>query len=443
MILTLPNFALREYQKSVWRYFENGGKKAVLCWARRHGKDEIGLHLIATMSQERIGNYFVVYPEQLQLRRAVWDAVTHGHNRIDNAFPPPMVERKLDGPMTIHLKNGSTVHFVGSDNPSSLVGSNPIGIFFSEFALARPEVLGFLRPILAENGGWLLIASTPRGKNHFYKIVQMAKKEPDWFVQELPATESGVFTAEQLATELREYIGQYGEEQGTALFNQEMMVSFASGQLGSIYGSLVENAEREGRIGSIPYDPSMPVITAWDLGVRDSTAIWFLQIGAGQVRAIDYYTNSGVGLDHYINVVRRKPYNYADHIAPHDIEVRELGSGRSRIEIASDLGIDFMVAPKLPIQDGLNATRLLLPRMWFDKNKCEGGIDALMNYRKVWDEKRATWSDMPYHDWSSNACDALRMFAVSTPILSPKEYKTPDRYTRHRRNTGGESWLSA
>jgi hypothetical protein len=438
----LPNITLRNYQKPVWRFYEGGGLKGVLAWHRRAGKDELALSIIAVKSQERVGNYHCVYPYQDQVRRAVWDAVTNGENRIDKAFPPAMVERKLDGPMTLHLKNGSTVNFIGSDNPNALVGSNPLGIVISEFALCRPEILGFLRPILAENGGWLLLISTPRGKNHFYRIMQLAKKEPGWFAEELPATSTDVFTPEQLQTELREYVAQYGEEQGTALFNQEMLVSFASGQLGSIYGSLIERAEREGRITRAAYDPTIPVVTAWDLGMRDSTAIWFLQVGAGQVRAIDYYSSNGRGLDHYIHLVRSKPYIYAEHIAPHDIDVRELGSGRSRRDIASDLGIDFTIAPKLSVQDGINATRMLLPRMWFDKDNCQSGLDALMNYRKVWDDKRAAWSDMPYHDWSSNGSDALRMFAVSTPLLTPQEYKAPDRYARHRK-AGSASWMAA
>lgn len=279
-------------------------------------------------------------------------------------------------------------------------------------------------------------------------MYEMGMKDPSWFAEVRSAVDTGVFTAEQLQHELNEYIAQYGPDHGKALFDQEYLCSFAAANLGSYYGLQMELAEREGRIGMVPWDPSLPVITAWDIGIGDAMSVWFLQVGAGQVRAIDHYETQGQPLTHFAKVLQNKPYLYSDHIGPHDLAVRELGSGKSRAEIASELGINFTIAPRLTIEDGINAVRTLIPRMWFDRDKCEQGINALINYRKDWNQKAEDWRDKPLHDWSSHASDALRYFAISTPLLSTADYKTVDRYDsaarrRSRRGAGGSSWMSA
>jgi hypothetical protein len=225
------------------------------------------------------------------------------------------------------------------------------------------------------------------------------------------------------------------------LWEQEYFCSFTAANLGSYYGLLLDQAEREGRVTNVPHDPALPVITAWDIGIGDSTAIWFLQQGAGQVRAIDYYEMTGMPLSHYIKVLQDKPYTYSDHIGPHDLGVRELGTGRTRAEMAADLGVNFTIAARLTVEDGINAVRMLIPKMWFDKTRCEQGLNALVNYRRDWNAKTDDWRDKPLHDWSSHGSDALRYFAISTTMLSAKEFKTEERY-RRRQNRGGASWMS-
>ena len=446
-IIQLPHqWRPRPYQKRMWDALEGGTRYVSEIAHRRWGKDEVALHWTCTSAHERIGTYWHMLPMAAQARKAIWQAINPhtGVRRIDEAFPVALRKRTLDQEMMIEFKCGSTWQVVGSDNYNSLVGSPPVGLVMSEWALADPAAWAYLRPILLENGGWVIFITTPRGRNHAFKMHEMAKAHPEaWFAEISDAVRTGRFSAEDLQRELDEYIAQYGPDHGKALWEQEYMCSFNAASLGSYYGLAMEQAEREGRISTVPWDPMLPVITSWDLGIGDSTAICFWQMGAGQVRLIDHYEANGYPLSHYAKVLQDKPYRYAEHVGPHDLAVRELGSGRTRAEIASELGIDFTIAPRLPLEDGINAVRLLLPRMWVDRAKCEQAINALVNYRKGWDDKAADWKDRPLHDWSSHTCDAVRYFAVSTPLLAQDEYKTPDRYQRTRRNRSEESWLAA
>jgi hypothetical protein len=196
-------------------------------------------------------------------------------------------------------------------------------------------------------------------------------------------------------------------------YEQEYECSFTAAIIGAYYGKLLAEADEDNRITRVPYDPAYPVHTAWDLGVNDSTAIWFAQIfRGGAVNVIDYYENGGVGLDHYADVINKKDYTYGDHLAPHDIEVRELGSGKSRLETAASLGLRFKVIPKMKVADGINAARMLLPKCYFDRDRCVTGVEMLRQYRQEWDERRKMFRDHPRHDFTSHAADAFRYLAV-------------------------------
>ncbi len=196
-------------------------------------------------------------------------------------------------------------------------------------------------------------------------------------------------------------------------YEQEYECSFTAAIVGAYYGKLLADADDNNRITRVPYDPAYPVHTAWDLGINDSTAIWFAQIfRGGAVHVIDYYENGGVGLDHYAEVLRQKDYHWGDHLAPHDIEVRELGSGKSRLEVAFGLGIRFRVIPKMKIIDGINAARMMLPKCYFDRDKTHEGVEMLRQYRQEFDEKKKVFRDHPRHDFTSHAADAFRYLAI-------------------------------
>ncbi|MDB5425825.1 MAG: hypothetical protein JWQ29_3241 [Phenylobacterium sp.] len=409
----------RDYQKALWRFLENGGLRADVVAHRRWGKDEVALHWAASRIAEHPGTYWHLLPEASQGRKAIWDAVNPhtGRRRIDEAFPPPIRKRTLDGDMVIHFRNGATWQVVGSDNFNSLMGSPPLGVVFSEWALAKPEAWSFIRPILAENGGWALFLWTPRGRGHATRAFESRVLRPgEWFTQKSPATETRVFPDEQLKRERAELIAELGsEEEGHARYASEYLVDFDAAAPGAYYASLLGEAERAGRIGRAPYDPALKVDTAWDLGIDDYTALWFFQQAGREVRAIDYFETSGEGL---ASIVRQalagKPYVYGTHHLPHDVMVRELGAaGRSRFETLGSLGVGpISVGAAMDPEERINAGRLMIPMTWFDAENCAGGLERLRGYRKRWVKATRSYGG-PLHDEASHGADAFGEFAAN------------------------------
>jgi len=405
----------RDYQHNVWGYLENGGKRAVAVWHRRAGKDEFCLRWNSVAAFERVGTYWHMLPQANQARKAIWDAINPhtGKRRIDEAFPREIRETTRDQEMMIRFVNGSTWQVVGSDNYNSLVGAPPVGVTFSEWALADPRSWAFIRPILLENGGWALFNYTPRGNNHGRTIYDAAVDDPNWFAERLPASETDVFTREQLSAEEKEYIREYGPDLGKALFRQEYHCSFDAAVLGAYYALEMSDADTQGRISGVPLDKTGLVHTAWDLGRTDHTSIWFFQIIGREIRVIDFYTSSGVGLDHYAAELRDKGYRYGTHILPHDVEVTDLSAAKSRKEILRGLGLEHIhVVPQRRVEEGIAAVRSILSRCWFDKTNCAHGISALREYRAQWDETLKTLKPAPLHDWASHPADAFRYLAL-------------------------------
>lgn len=439
-VITLPNdWRPRAYQRPLWSYLEGGGRRGVAIWHRRAGKDDLCLHWTAVSAFQRVGSYWHMLPEAKQARKAIWDAVnpSTGQRRIDTAFPAVVRAATRDTDMFIRFKNGSTWQAVGSDNFNSLVGAPPVGIVFSEWALANPAAWGYLRPILEENGGWALFITTSRGDNHAKQQYDMALREPDWFAQVLPATDTDVFEAGQLERIRREMIGEYGTTVGDALFQQEYLCSFQAAIIGSYYGEQLQQAENEGRLTRVPHDPGVQVHTAWDLGISDHTVIWFYQTAGREVHLIDYHAANGKPLEYFARVLQEKPYLYGHHTLPHDVQVRELGTGRSRLETLAALGIQVRIVPNLPVEDGINAARRILPRCWIDRERCAEGLRALQNYRTEWDDKHKVFQAQPLHDWASHGADAFRYLA-----LSLEEQKVPrDKKKSAGAHLGAGGWM--
>jgi len=189
--------------------------------------------------------------------------------------------------------------------------------------------------------------------------------------------------------------------------------AFLTHHEGAYYSLEMRDANAQGRITAVPYETRMPVITAWDLGIGDTTAIWFAQKVGPETRLIDHYETAGVGLDHYVRVLQQKGYIYDQHILPHDVRVRELGSGKSRLETLQSLGLNnIQIAPQLNVDDGIQAVRSLLATCWFGAEKCSHGIDALRAYHRDYDDNNRVWKGRPAHDWSSHSADAFRYLAV-------------------------------
>lgn len=419
--IRLPNnWNPRPYQRPLWDYLERGGKRAVAVWHRRSGKDDVALHRTCIAAHERVGNYWYMLPQAVQSRKAIWEAINPhtAKRRIDEAFPHELRETTRENEMFIRLKNGSAWNVVGSDNYNSLIGSPPIGIVFSEWALADPLAWAYLSPILAENGGWAVWNYTPRGMNHGHTTLETAKSEPDWFAQVLTVKDTGQIDDLTLERQRRQYIKDFGEESGEAFFQQEYYCSFSAPMVGAYYGREFTYLEREKRLTRVPWEPALQVHTAWDLGKGDNMAIWCAQFVGNEVRIIDFIQGSGVGLGTYVGQLRERPYTYGEHILPHDVGVTELGTETTRLATLHSLGLkNVRVLPNIPgaVREGINAARLMLPRCWFDAEKCERGIAALRQYRREYDEKRKVYDDLPYKDWTSHAADAFRYLAMGQP----------------------------
>jgi len=290
------------------------------------------------------------------------------------------------------------------------MGANPIGCVFSEWSLQNPAAWDYVRPILAENGGWAVFIYTPRGKNHGYTLLDTARAFPDvWHTEVLDVETTKAIAPAVLNQEYDEIFRKDGTD---ALYQQEYMCSFEVPIQGSYYAKQLMLADEEGRIASVPYDMNTPVHTSWDLGIDDSMSIWFFQIVGQEIHFIDYYESSGEGINYYIKYLTDKPYIYGRHFAPHDIKVRELGTGKSRYETAKSLGITFEIGKNLAVVEGIQAVRNSLSRCWFDKEKCDRGLSALRSYHKEWDEENQVFKNRAEHDWSSHGADSFRTFAV-------------------------------
>jgi hypothetical protein len=266
-----------------------------------------------------------------------------------------------------------------------------------------------------------MFITTPRGENHATRMYKAGVDDPEWFADLQRADKTGVFSQEDLESERRELIREWGDDVGEALFRQEYLCDFNAPVLGVYYAKELSAAEDEGRITNVPYEPIQQVHVAWDLGIGDSTALVFAQLVAREWRIIDYYEASGVGLDHYVQVLRSKPYTYGSMLLPHDAEARELGTGKSRVEVLASLGLrDVRVLKQQRIEDGINAVRMTLPKCWFDRRKCEKLIEALRNYRTEYDDKRKVFKASPLHDWSSHAADAFRYLVQGMERAQPQ-----------------------
>lgn len=442
----LPNsWQPRQDQLKLWSYLELGGKRAVEIAHRRWGKDDVALHWTAVAANDvgyegcvgRVGTYWHMLPKAAQARKAIWEAVNPrtGKRRIDEAFPAWCRADFRESDMFIRFKTGSTWQVVGSDNFDNLVGSPPVGVVYSEWALANPRAWAMLRPILDENGGWALFITTPRGRNHAKRSLDLALSSPHWHGERLTAWDTKVFGRAQLEDIRREMIAEWGEEDGEALFDQEYGCSFDAPLVGAYYAKLMSKLEMAGRFTArCVAEPSLPVETAWDIGYSDDTAIWFYQVIGREVRILDYYANHYQDIAHYAVVLKqraeRNGWRYHDkdpldafHWVPWDAAPKTLTSGGKSFmeQMWNDHGVRTRLVPNLSKQDGIQAVRKMLPTCWFHDANTVDGRECLINYQREWDEDRKAFKNAPLHDWTSHGADGFRMLAIAIAQREPLE----------------------
>ncbi len=416
----LNSFVPRAYQLPIIDALENKDyKKIIAVLPRRSGKDIVAWNLAIRQCIKKVCTVFYIFPTYAQAKKVIWNSITNEGINFHDFIPKELVKSKNSQEMKIEFINGSILQLIGSENVDSIVGTNPYGCIFSEYALQDPRAYQFIRPILTANNGWVLMISTPRGRNHFWELYQIAQQHPDWFAYKLTIDDTRHIPLKEIEKEKSE--GIMSED----LILQEYYCSFDMGIEGAYYTKYIDKMRLNNQIGQVPYETGFKVHTAWDLGVRDSTAIIFFQVIGQSVRIIDCYENSKVGLEHYAKILEQKNYVYGKHIAPHDIKVKELGTGMTRIEKAKNLGINFIVAPSISIEDGIESVRSTLGKIWIDEEKCQPLLKALINYRQEYDTKRKIYNSQPLHDWSSHFADALRYLCVSLPKtrdgLSPQD----------------------
>jgi phage terminase large subunit len=360
------------------------------------------LHRGALLSQKLRPRFAYLSPFLRQSKQVAWDYL-----RAAMAPSRDVGANVHESELRVDYPNGGQVRLFGADNPDALRGIYLDGVVLDEYADMDPRVWSeIIRPALADRQGWAVFIGTPKGRNAFFEMWRRAQSDAGWFSLMLKASETGLIAASELELARRDL--------SEAQYAQEFECSFDAAVRGAYYGNLMRQAESDGRVCGVAYDPAALVWTAWDLGIRDATAIWFAQVIGREIRIIDYYEACGVDLGHYARELMAKPYAYAGHIVPHDAQAKELGTGKSRLEVLAGLGLKgITLAPIHRIEDGINAVRVVIPRCWFDARKCSRGLDALALYRAEHDDKHAVLRPHPVHDWTSHAADAFRYLAMT------------------------------
>lgn len=422
--IRIPNgFTPRPYQRRAMAYFDNGGTRALTVWHRRGGKDLTALHQTCKMMHKRVGAYWHIFPTAEQGKKAIWEGFTKdGKRTLEEVFPSAIRQSPRvfspNGEMVVTLKNGSIWRLLGSDK-MEVVGAGPVGVVFSEFALAKPRTWDLIRPMLRENGGWAWMITTPRGRNHAKHLFDMARQDPKWFCDLKTLFDTRAYDPE--ATIAEERASGMPEE----LIAQEYLCDFNAANVGSFYGTAL--AALDARGGLAEFEPSGRdnIHTSWDLGKSDDTAIWWWRPTPSGVEILDHYASHGEEVEHYAKVLEDRAtehgWKYRCHWLPHDARAKTLATRQSVVEqMAKHVGAERVrITPNLAFRDGVAASRRLLgvarihPRCaYVAGNKDCDGIEALRAYHREWDDEKKCFSERPVHDWSSHTADAFRYVAV-------------------------------
>ena len=381
----------------------------VLLCHRRAGKTHLGINEIIDQGlrcELKNPQYAYIAPTYGQAKRVAWDLLKEYLKEIPGVtFNEADLRAEIVRP---HKKDKIKIMLLGAENPAAIRGIYLDGVLLDEYAEMNPEVWSMVvRPALSDRLGWAIFIGTPKGNNHFYEIYTTGKENPEWFTAIYKASETGIIPMSELEA-ARAVMSE-------AEYMQEYECSFSAALVGAYYGKEMEQAEKDGRVTIVPYDPILPVYTFWDLGISDTTCIWFVQMIRGrEIRFIDYHEESGQGLPHYARVLQNKGYLYEEHMLPHDGAARELTTGKSRQETLKNLvkGVRVTIGKRLDVADGINAARLMIAKSWFDKEKCAKGIESLKNYERIWDSKNKIYQQRPKHNWASHGADAFRVAAM-------------------------------
>jgi len=396
MKIVIP-YKPREHQKAVHNKLKRFN---VLVCHRRFGKTVLCINELLKRAMQNTltrPRYYYLAPTYSMAKRTAWDYVKEYTGVL-----PDVTYHETE--LRADLPNGARIQLLGCERPDSLRGLYIDGVVLDEVAQMPPRLwTEIIRPALSDRNGFMIAIGTPQGHNSFHKLYDHALHQKDWYADIFKASETDIISE----LELNEAKALMPDE----IYDSEFECSFDSAAIGSIYSKGLIKAEEENRITKIPYELGIKVNTYWDLGMADKTAIWFVQQKGSAFHIIDYFEDSGESLEYYTTVLDEKKYIYDTHYLPHDANVRELGTGVSRVETAQSLGMRTSIVPKLSVEDGINAVRMVLSRCWFDHEKCKHGLDALRQYRWASND-RGELKNKTVHDWTSHSADAFRYFAV-------------------------------
>lgn len=437
MALTIPlpcGFILRDYQLPVWVALQNGVKRAITVWHRRSGKDLTALNFIINQMfptpenlSARIGTYYHMFPTYAQGKRIIWDGRTDEGRAFLSYFPTALFPTKMrnETEMRIEAINGSAYQIIGTDKLDAIVGTNQVGCVLSEYSLGYryKQAKDLILPILIQNHGWMWFIYTFRGHNHGWDLWDQNKDRPGWFAQLLDIDMTkrrnwndpdGVYPPVVTKEQFEQAIA---EGMDPDIARQEFYCSPETGMAGAYFSHMLAQAEKENRVGRGMYEPLLPVDTWWDIGVDDATAIWFSQQIGKEIRLIDYIEGQGEGLPYYAGLLAEKRmtrrYIYGSFNFPWDMNVKEFGTGKTRLEQARAAKFNpARTVKRLSKIDQISAVRAILPKCWFDTEYCKEGIESLRNFHKTYDEGRKVYLNEPVHDWSSHGASAFMVLAV-------------------------------
>ena len=390
----------RPPQKEIHKAVKNSRWTVAVCH-RRMGKTVAAINQLihsALQCEKNAPQYAYIAPTYSQAKRIAWDYLKEYTRPLGGV--PNVSELRVDF-------MGRRISLYGADNPDALRGIYLDGCVIDEYGDVNPGLFTeVIRPALSDRIGWAMFIGTPKGSNHFKTLRDFADTDDNenWTLKEFKASETKLIDEE----ELKDAKKAMGENK----YEQEFEISFEAPIVGAFYGELLKELTDKNRIREIVSEAATQKVTAWDLGMSDSTAIWVAEIISGEVRVMDFYEASGESLDHYIAWLDEKGYRDYIHIMPHDVNVRELQTGKSRYQFLTEAGLEIEVAPKASVEDGIQAARRILPNCWFNKDKTRSGLECLQNYRRVFNEKTSSFQNRPLHDWSSHAADAFRYLAL-------------------------------
>ena len=448
---------LRPLQRELYRAMRRWN---VWVCHRRFGKTLLCLCILIKKAFDCVlpaPRYAYIAPLYRQAKSIAWDYCKRFAAQIPGA-------QTNEAELRLDLPGNRRIQLLGADNPDSIRGIYLDGVVLDEYALMRPRAWSqVIRPALSDRAGWAVKIGTVYGRNHFYTDYDEAQQlmcdgDPDYQAALYRASETGVLSDMELASARMTMRDKRGTVAGDADYLQEYECEWDAPIHGAVYGDELAWLKQAHRIGDFPWQLRLPVQTWWDFGWSDQTAIWYGQEHSQGITLIDYAEGSHVSLTKWVRLVREQPYvydhsqlgltrdRYERHYAPHDLDQTEYGYGKTRYTIASETtthedgvvipGLHFTVVPRGPLEDGIEATRKLLRRVWINERPCQQGLDALRSYEYKWDDTKQTYGKVPEHNWASHGADALRTGAVGLlPSITPPKPEVPGgSWEQARRN---------